>query len=41
MKKKKVIFMTGAGISAASGIPTFRDKDGYWTKKKLENVTPE
>jgi NAD-dependent SIR2 family protein deacetylase len=33
--------MTGAGVTAASGIPTFRDKDGYWTKKKLENITPE
>lgn len=33
--KKKVLIMTGAGISAASGIPTFRDQDGYWSKKKL------
>jgi NAD-dependent deacetylase len=22
--------MTGAGVSAESGIPTFRGKDGYW-----------
>ena len=40
-KKKKVIFMTGAGVSAASGIPTFRDNDGYWTKKRLENISPQ
>ena len=30
MEKPKVIFFTGAGISAESGIPTFRDKDGLW-----------
>ena len=33
-KAQKVVFLTGAGISAASGIPTFRDSKGYWTKKK-------
>ena len=31
MKKKLVVF-TGAGISAESGIPTFRDANGMWGK---------
>jgi NAD-dependent deacetylase len=28
---KTLVVMTGAGISAESGIPTFRGKEGYWT----------
>jgi len=28
--KRKISFLVGAGISAESGIPTFRGKDGYW-----------
>ena len=27
---KKIVFVTGAGISQESGIPTFRGKDGLW-----------
>ena len=27
----KVVFLTGAGISADSGVPTFRGEEGYWT----------
>lgn len=29
--RKSIVFLTGAGISAESGIPTFRGADGYWT----------
>jgi len=29
-KAKKIVFVTGAGISQESGIPTFRGKDGLW-----------
>jgi NAD-dependent deacetylase len=29
-KNKKISFLVGAGISAESGIPTFRGEDGYW-----------
>lgn len=36
------MILTGAGISAESGLGTFRDKDGLWTKYPLEQVaTPE
>ena len=31
--KKKLVILSGAGISKESGIETFRDKDGVWTKK--------
>ena len=30
--RKKILILTGAGISAASGIPTFRGEDGFWKK---------
>jgi len=26
----RILVLTGAGVSAESGIPTFRGKDGYW-----------
>ncbi len=29
-KSKNVLFLTGAGMSADSGIPTFSDKEGFW-----------
>ena len=35
---RSVVFFTGAGISAASGIPTFRGKDGIWNKLKPEEL---
>ncbi len=39
---KKIVVLTGAGISAESGIPTFRDAGGLWEGHKVEEVaTPE
>lgn len=35
---KKIVFFTGAGISAESGIPTFRGTDGIWNKMKPEEL---
>lgn len=40
--KKKLVVLTGAGISAESGIKTFRDSDGLWEQYRIEEVaTPE
>jgi NAD-dependent protein deacetylase/lipoamidase len=33
-----IVVLTGAGISKESGIDTFRDKDGLWTRVNLEEV---
>ena len=39
---KKIVFFTGAGMSADSGIATFRDADGLWANYRIEDVcTPE
>ena len=35
---ERVVFFTGAGISAESGIPVFRGKDGIWNKLKPEEL---
>ncbi|MDL2296912.1 NAD-dependent deacylase [Bacteroidales bacterium OttesenSCG-928-B11] len=35
---KKLVFLTGAGISAESGISTFRDSDGLWERHRIEDV---
>ena len=38
----RVFVLTGAGISAESGLPTFRDSDGLWAGYRIEDVcTPE
>jgi NAD-dependent deacetylase len=38
----RVLVITGAGVSAESGIPTFRGKDGYWRKlDPIKLATPE
>ncbi len=38
MKKQKIAVLTGAGVSAESGISTFRDSDGLWENYKVEDV---
>ena len=35
---ERIVFFTGAGISAESGIPVFRGKDGIWNKLKPEEL---
>src|ERR1700720_2540274 len=38
----RVLVITGAGVSAESGIPTFRGKDGYWRNLDPSKLaTPE
>ncbi len=36
--KKHIVVLTGAGISAESGIKTFRDADGLWNNHRIEDV---
>jgi NAD-dependent deacetylase len=36
--KKKLVILTGAGISAESGIKTFRDSDGTWENHNVNDV---
>jgi NAD-dependent deacetylase len=38
MPKKKIVVLTGAGISAESGLKTFRDSDGLWEGYAIEEV---
>ncbi len=38
MKKKKITVLTGAGVSAESGISTFRDSNGLWENYRVEDV---
>ena len=35
---KKITVLTGAGVSAESGVSTFRDSDGLWENHKVEDV---
>ena len=35
---EKVTVLTGAGISAESGVPTFRGEDGLWKKYRAEEL---
>jgi len=42
MTFQNIVILTGAGISAESGLGTFRDKDGLWSRYDLNDVaTPE
>jgi len=42
MGKRKLVVLTGAGMSAESGIPTFRGSDGLWEGFRIEEVaSPE
>ena len=38
MKKKKIVVFSGAGISAESGLKTFRASDGLWEEYNIEDV---
>ena len=38
MDKKHIVVLTGAGISAESGLKTFRDSDGLWMGYNIEDV---
>jgi NAD-dependent deacetylase len=39
---EKIVILTGAGISAESGLGTFRDAGGIWSENRIEDVaTPE
>jgi len=39
---ERIVVLTGAGLSAESGLATFRDKDGIWSKYDITEVaTPE
>jgi NAD-dependent deacetylase len=39
---KRAVILTGAGLSAESGLDTFRDENGIWAKNNIVDVaTPE
>jgi NAD-dependent deacetylase len=38
MKTPKIVVLTGSGISAPSGLSTFRDREGIWARYDLEEV---
>ncbi len=39
---RRIVILTGAGVSKESGLDTFRDRDGIWSQVRLEDVaTPE
>lgn len=41
MQKRTVVIFSGAGLSAESGVPTFRDSNGLWEQHKVEDVASQ
>lgn len=42
MRHQRIVILTGAGISAESGLGTFRDAEGLWAQHRIEDVaTPD
>ena len=42
MQNANIVILSGAGLSAASGVPTFRDANGLWEGHRIEDVaTPD
>src|SRR3546814_17920178 len=42
MESRRIVILTGAGISKESGLDTFRDPDGLWARVRIEDVaTPK
>ncbi len=42
MPPRRIVILTGAGVSAESGVPTFRGPDGLWEGHRVEDVaTPQ
>ena len=41
-RPRNIVILTGAGVSAESGVPTFRAADGLWEDHRIEDVaTPQ
>lgn len=38
LRSSRVLILTGAGVSAESGVPTFRDGDGLWKRFRIEEL---
>ena len=36
--RKRIVVLTGAGVSAESGVSTFRDSNGLWENHRVEEV---
>ena len=39
MVKQHIVFLTGAGVSAESGLATFRGKNGMWNNEEWQYLT--